>query len=128
MPKDTVDGGNMLDIKFVRENPDIVKENIKKIGEDITDNAFIRSLIKLFFDDLVPDKILKTFLYGNYKISETLISAGVARKLSTDNDYIEFLGALFSFTRFLAIASNSSCNSICCSNVFKIDFAATSST
>jgi hypothetical protein len=67
---------------------------------DITDNAFIRNLIKLFFDDFVSDKILKTYLYGNYKISETLINAGVSRKLSTDNDYIEFLGALFSFITY----------------------------
>ena len=94
-----------LDINAIRH---LVHEGNLQVSEEIfnniTDNAFIRSLIKLFFDDLVPDKILKTYLYGNYKISETLISAGVARKLSTDNDYIEFLGALFSFITYQKVA------------------------
>ena len=41
----------MIDIKFLRENPDVVKENIKKKFQDS----------KLLF---LPDHVL-LFLYGN---------------------------------------------------------------
>lgn len=90
-----------LDINYMRKL--IEKEDICSLDErlkTITDNTFIQNVIKLFFDELVPEKILKTYLYGNYKITEALVNSGVSRKLLTDNDYIEFLGALFSFMTY----------------------------
>lgn len=77
------------------------------ILNNITDNIFIRNIVKLLFNNHISEKILKTYLYGNYKISETLIDLGVSRKLSTDNDYIELLGALFLFLTYQKQACSS---------------------
>lgn len=89
-----------IDINFIRSIIEFKNEEIDNILNSITDNTFIKNLIKLILDNSVSESILKTFLYGNYKINEALIKSGVSRKLSTENDYVDFLGALFSFITY----------------------------
>lgn len=100
-----IDKLNIGEIRRLANGSDLHIED--SILNNITDNIFIRNIVKLIFNDQVSEKVLKTYLYGNYKISEGLIDAGVSRKLSTDNDYIELLGALFSFITYQKQACSS---------------------
>lgn len=64
----------------------------------VSDNLFINNLIKLLFcKEEVDDSSIKSYLYGDAK---ELIKDGALRKLSSDIDYTEFLGALFSLMTF----------------------------
>ena len=100
-----IDKLNIVEIRQLADDSDLHIEDT--ILNNITDNIFIRNIIKLLFNNQVSEKVLKTYLYGNYKISDSLIDSGVSRKLSTDNDYIELLGALFSFITYQKQACSS---------------------
>lgn len=100
-----IDKLNIGEIRQLANDNDLHIEDT--ILNNITDNIFIRNIVKLIFNNQASEKVLKTYLYGNYKISDSLINAGVSRKLSTDNDYIELLGALFSFITYQKQACSS---------------------
>lgn len=71
-----------------------------------TDNLFIRDLLRVIFDEgrdplrpLVDENVVKSYLYGSSD-AKKMINEGVLRKMSSDSDYTEFLGALFSLMTF----------------------------
>lgn len=69
----------------------------------ISDNLFINNLFRVIFaeseteNDVYREERVKSYLYGDAK---ELLKQGVLRKLSSDIDYTEFLGALFSLMTF----------------------------
>lgn len=65
-----------------------------------TDNILIQNILKLLFDETVSPTQMKAYLYGNANIKSDFIKENVQRKLESDNDYTEFLAALFSFITY----------------------------
>ena len=68
----------------------------------VTDNLFIRNLFSTIFnkqEQPIEEFLVKGYLYGTSDAKE-LLKKGVLRKLSTDTDYTEFLGALFSLMTY----------------------------
>ena len=68
----------------------------------VSDNLFIRKLLDTVFNSpnqLIEESNIKGYLYGTSDAKE-LLKVGGLRKLSTDTDYTEFLGALFSLMTY----------------------------
>lgn len=82
-----------------------LKNSINDIATAIlfaTDNLFIRKLLNAIFntkDQQIDESYIKGYLYGTSEAKE-LLKIGGLRKLSTDSDYTEFLGALFSLMTY----------------------------
>jgi len=71
-----------------------------EILKNCTDNILIQNILYLLFDDTVSATQMKAYLYGNVSIKSDFIKENVQRKLESDNDYTEFLAALFSFLSY----------------------------
>ncbi len=96
-----------MDISELRKQ--IAKKgiNVPDTLKLVTDNIFISNVIKLMFDDNVDAVRFKGYLYGTTFTNSDLkdyTKDGVQRKLSTDNDYTEFLAVLFSLITYNKIA------------------------
>jgi hypothetical protein len=73
----------------------------------VTDNIFISNVLKLMFDDTVDATLFKGFLYKTtFKDADlkNFAKDGVQRMFSSDNDYTEFLAALFSLITYQKMA------------------------
>lgn len=99
-----------LDIVELKERIKYDEDTFNKALNQSTSNLFIRNIIKVMFSEEMtislfpPDKEgtvndFKGYLYGTADMRQ-FMSKGVQRKLSTENDYTEFLAALFSFITF----------------------------
>lgn len=86
-----------LDLKDLRKRFETL--NITVILQKCTDNVLIQNILKLLFDNQVSETLIKTYLYGNAQIKD-FVNHNVQRKLESDNDYTEFLAALFSFITY----------------------------
>lgn len=80
--------------------------NVQDAINKSTDNLFIRDLLRVIFDErrdplrpLVDENVVKSYLYGGSD-AKKMHNEGVLRKMSSDSDYTEFLGALFSLMTF----------------------------
>ena len=62
----------MLDIKFLRENPEIVKENIKKKFQFEKINYVDEVIDALAFLESIPDEELLSFIKNNEPTYETM--------------------------------------------------------
>ncbi len=91
-----------LDIKKIREDFRESGLNIGEVAQEVTDNIFIRNVLKLVFDGTVGLDLMKQFLYGNVSATEfkSFVKAGVQRKFTSDSDLAEFLGAFFSILTY----------------------------
>lgn len=87
-----------LDIEDLREK--FKNLDIQTILRQCTDNILIQNILKLLLDENVSATQMKAYLYGNASIKTDFIKENVQRKLESDNDYTEFLAALFSFIAF----------------------------
>ena len=74
--------------------------DVPSMLQESTDNMLIRNVLKLLFDETVSSTQIKAYLYGNTTIKSSLIKENVQRKLDSDNDFTEFLAALFSFLTY----------------------------
>jgi len=95
-----------LDISDLQQQIVNANIDISAALDFVTNNIFIRNVLKLIFDkskDLFGSgensTLLKGYLYGTADLKQ-LADKGVQRKLSTDNDYTEFLAALFSLITY----------------------------
>jgi hypothetical protein len=92
-----------LDILELRKQITSKAINVSTTLDLVTDNIFIRNVIKLMFDSSVDATVFKGYLYGTTFSNSDLkafAKDGVQRKLSTDNDYTEFLAAFFSLVTY----------------------------
>lgn len=87
-----------LDIEGLRGK--YKSRDFAEILKNCTDNILIRNILNLLFDDTVSATQMKAYLYGNVSIKSDFIKENVQRKLESDNDYTEFLAALFSFLSY----------------------------
>jgi hypothetical protein len=95
-----------IDVSELRKKINESRIDLSTALELITDNIFIRNVIKLMFDrstDLFATEtdatFFKGYLYGTADLKK-FAEKGVQRKFSTDNDYTEFLAALFSLITY----------------------------
>ena len=96
-----VDKLNLKDLK-TKLKGQTSPDNLKKT----TDNTLIQNILKMLFEDSTNDlfgeggdvheTLMKTYLYGNAQI-KNFTKYNVQRELESDNDYTEFLAALFNF-------------------------------
>jgi hypothetical protein len=92
-----------LDVEKLREYVKSKVDDINSIVNFITDNIFMRNVIKLMFDETVDASIFKGYLYKTTFTNNDLrkfAKEGVQRTFSTDNDLTEFLAALFSLITY----------------------------
>ena len=87
-----------LDLDQLREK--MQRMNNLQVLDKCTDNYLIKNVLRLLFDQTVSSAQMKAYLYGNASIKQGLIRENVQRKLESDNDYTEFLAALFSFLTY----------------------------
>ena len=95
-----------LDFAELRKRVVFDDDEFKEALNQSTNNILIRNIIKLMFKDNSSSTLfgeeyddLKGYLYGTTDVKQ-LKSKGIQRKLSTENDYTEFLAALFSFVTY----------------------------
>lgn len=91
-----------LDIKKIREDFQEGGLNIERMLQDVTDNNYIRSVLKLVFDSGIKLDLIKQFLYGSLSNTELkiFVKEGIQRKFTSDADLVEFLGAFFSILTY----------------------------
>ena len=87
-----------LDIEEIRSK--FQDRDSLEILQNCTDNILIRNILRLLVDNSVSTTQMKAYLYGNISIKSDFIKENVQRKLESDNDYTEFLAALFSFMTY----------------------------
>ena len=87
-----------LNIEDLREK--FKNKNAQDVLKQCTDNILMQNILRLLFDETVSATQMKAYLYGNAQIKSDYINEGVQRKLISDNDYTEFLAALFSFITY----------------------------
>ena len=87
-----------LDFESIRQQINTFEENPKLIVDNVTPSNPIRQILYLLFDQETDILDIKGYLYGGN--SRKLSAKGVMRKLSTDNDFIDFISALFSLLTF----------------------------
>lgn len=94
---DRIDFNN---IRTKLQNSNVVKGDVLPY---VSDNLFVSNLFRIIFaeaeteDGIRREEHIKSYLYGDAK---ELLKQGVLRKLSSDIDYTEFLGALISLMTF----------------------------
>lgn len=95
-----------LNIAKIRKDIEDNGVNIHKILPEITDNIFMQKVFSVMFEvqstlfEKDPEgSEFKSFLYGTAD-NKKYISKGITRKLSNDNDYIDFLAILFSILTY----------------------------
>ena len=95
-----------VEIDELRLKIDESELNVHDAINKSTDNLFIRDLLSVIFDKerdplrpLVDESTVKSYLYGSSD-AKKMLNEGVLRKMSSDSDYTEFLGALFSIMTF----------------------------
>ncbi|KAA6336916.1 hypothetical protein EZS27_014958 [termite gut metagenome] len=96
-----------LDINELRENLKNKGVDVSTILDLVTDNIFMRNVLKLMFDETIDATFFKGYLYRtSFTNSDlrTFAKNGVQRTFSTDNDLTEFLAALFSLIAYQKIA------------------------
>lgn len=76
----------------------LLKQASKDLVDNVTSSSPIRQILYLLFDEETEILDIKGYLYGGD--IRKLSKKGVMRKLSTDNDYIDFISALFSLLTF----------------------------
>jgi hypothetical protein len=89
-----------LDIGTLRKQITEKDVDIATVLNLVTDNILIRNVVKLMFDDSVPETTFKSYLYGTSSISKNFVDNSVQRKLISDNDYTEFLSTMFSLITY----------------------------
>lgn len=92
-----------IEISELRKQINNSKIDVSSTLDLVTDNPFIRDVLKLMFGDIVDDTKFKGYLYGTTVTTSDLkkyAEYGVHRKLSSENDYTELLAALFSFITY----------------------------
>ena len=99
-----------LDIVGLRVRLKIKRINVPSIVDTVTNNIFMRNVIKLMFDETVDAVVFKGYLYKTTFTNSDLrnfAKEGVQRTFSTDNDLTEFLAALFSLITYQKVAYSS---------------------
>ncbi len=87
-----------LDFEDLRQRMNTFDGDIKSIIDSVTPSNHIRQILYLLLDNEIEILDIKSYLYGGNL--RKLSAKGILRKLSTDNDYIDFISALFSLFTF----------------------------